>query len=78
MLAPLIDALGDRGLLPEASGRATQPSKADFEGIDLTPGQRAALHLANGASIKDLIAALLGRLEAQLAHLEQHASPERD
>ncbi|WP_420013164.1 hypothetical protein [Tateyamaria sp.] len=66
MMRPLIEALTAAGVVgagvPAPEGQGT-PTAA------LTAGQRAALHLADRASLRDLTAALLGRLEAHEARL---------
>jgi len=74
MLAPLLAALGERGLLPASKdtgdgATAALPGAGSVE-ASLPAGQRAALHLANHASLKVLTAALLGRLEAQQEQLK--------
>lgn len=63
-LAPVIEALAryiEDGATPVTVAGKTAPA------ADLTAGERAALHLANRSSLRDLTAALLGRLEAQQA-----------
>lgn len=66
MMRPLIDALTAAGVVGAA---VPAPEGQDTPAPTLTAGQRAALHLADHASLRDLIAALLGRLEAHEAHL---------
>ncbi|MBW4710706.1 hypothetical protein KX928_23195 [Roseobacter sp. YSTF-M11] len=67
MLTPVIERLTAIGILDAGEGEApTQTVEAA-----LTAGQRAALHLANRASTRDLTAALLGRLETQQELLER-------
>lgn len=66
-LAPLTEALArytQEGACPDIA------TAAGAHASDLTAGERAALHLANRASTRDLIAALLGRLEAQQAQID--------
>lgn len=57
-VSSFIDQL--RGQGPETKGEAV----AEAPLVELSAGQRAAMHLANKASLKELTAALLGRLEA--------------
>ena len=66
MLQPMVEALAEAGVLttPEAS-----VAPCASAGPVLTPGERAALHLADRASLRDLTAALLGHLEAHHARL---------
>jgi hypothetical protein len=66
MMRPLIDALTAAGVI--GAGNPT-PEGQDAATPLLTAGQRAALHLADRASLRDLTAALLGRLEAHEARL---------
>lgn len=66
MMRPLIEALTAAGVVGAA---VYAPEDQDALTPGLTAGQRAALHLADGASLRDLTAALLGRLEAQEARL---------
>lgn len=66
MLSPLIEALTRAGVIAAPVDAST---KSDALPATLTAGQRAALHLANRASLRDLTAALLGRLEAHEARL---------
>ena len=66
MMRPLIEALTRAGVV-DASVDA--PTGHNTPTTALTAGQRAALHLADRASLRDLTAALLGRLEAQEARL---------
>lgn len=66
MMRPLIEALTAAGV----GGAAVHASEdQDTPTPDLTAGQRAALHIADCASLRDLTAALLGRLEAHEARL---------
>lgn len=66
MMRPLIDAL----TAAEVVGAGVPaPEAQDTPAPALTAGQRAALHLADRSSLRDLTAALLGRLEAHEAHL---------
>ena len=67
MLRPLTDHLGrtspgDTGAAPAPAAEAVAP---------LTAGQRAALALADKASLRELIAALVGRLDAHRARLDE-------
>ena len=66
MMRPLTDALTTAGVVG-----AGVPVLEDQNtpAPTLTAGQRAAMHLADRASLRDLTAALLGRLEAQEARL---------
>jgi hypothetical protein len=66
MTRPLIDALTEAGLV---GSRVSTPPGREMPAPFLTAGQRAALHLADRASLRDLTAALLGRLEAHEARL---------
>ncbi|UTS82728.1 hypothetical protein [Phaeobacter piscinae] len=66
MMLPLLDVLGANGL-SDALGEGSAPQGANMP--PLTAGERAALHLADKSSLRDLIAALLGRLEAHDARL---------
>lgn len=66
-LAPLTEALArylQNDDVPNRNKFASVPE------AHLTAGERAALHLADRASTRDLIAALLGRLEAQQAQID--------
>ena len=66
MMRPLIDAMTAAGVV----GAGVPGSDAqDMPTAALTAGQRAAQHLADRASLRDLTAALLGRLEAHEARL---------
>ena len=66
MMRPLIEALTAAGVVGAAvHGIEDQDTPASV----LTAGQRAALYLADRASLRDLTAALLGRLEAHEARL---------
>ena len=64
MLAPFTQALSAL-CLPVDQARPAMPGPA------LTAGQRAALHLADHASLRDLMAALMGRLDAHAAKLDE-------
>lgn len=67
VLAPLSAALArytHEGDVPDIAQAPPEPV------ANLTAGERAALHLADGASLRDLTAALLGRLEAQQAQID--------
>ena len=74
LLLPVFAKLGDMGFIAGAHGEGANPEphailergprEEPIPDAQLTAGQRAALKLANGASLKDLCAALLGRLEA--------------
>lgn len=66
MMHPLIEALTAAGVVGAA---VHVPEDQDTPAPALTAGQRAALHLADSASLRDLTAALLGRLEAHEARL---------
>lgn len=66
MMLPLLEALAENGL-SDALGEGSAPKGANMP--PLTAGERAALHLADKSSLRDLIAALLGRLEAHDARL---------
>ncbi len=66
MMRPLIDALTAAGVV---GAGVPAPEGPDTPAAALTAGQRAALHLADRASLRDLTAALLGRLEAHEARL---------
>ncbi len=66
LMRPLIDALTAVGVVGAA---VPAPEGRDTPAPTLTAGQRAALHLADHASLRDLTAALLGRLEAHEARL---------
>ncbi|WP_299682711.1 hypothetical protein [uncultured Roseobacter sp.] len=69
MMRPLVEALSEAGVLHTGEG---VPASRDPLLSKLTAGQRAAMHLAHHAALKDLTAALLGRLEAQDARLADH------
>ena len=66
MMRPLIEALTRAGAV---GASVDAPTGHDTPTTALTAGQRAALHLADRASLRDLMAALLGRLEAHEARL---------
>ena len=66
MMRPLIEALTAAGTV---GAGLPDPEAHDTPAAALTAGQRAALHLADRASLRDLTAALLGRLEAHEARL---------
>lgn len=66
VLAPLSAALARYTHEHSGADIAQAPSERT---ANLTAGERAALHLADGASLRDLTAALLGRLEAQQAQI---------
>jgi len=66
MMRPLIEALTRAGVV---GGSVDAPEGHDTPTTALTAGQRAALHLADRASLRDLTVALLGRLEAQEVRL---------
>ena len=66
MMRPLIEALTAAGVVGAA---VSAPEGQETPIAALSAGQRAALHLADRASLRDLIAALLGRLEAHEARL---------
>ncbi|MEL6959106.1 MAG: hypothetical protein AAGL89_09175 [Pseudomonadota bacterium] len=66
MMRPLIEALTATGVVGAA---VSAPEGQDTSTAAHTAGERAALHLANRASLRDLIAALLGRLEAHEARI---------
>ncbi|MEO1346713.1 MAG: hypothetical protein AAFV74_21425 [Pseudomonadota bacterium] len=66
MMRPLIEALTAAGVV---GAGVPAPEGQDKTTAALTSGQRAALHLADRASLRDLTAALLGRLEAHEARL---------
>ena len=66
MMRSLIEALTAMGVVGAA---VHAPEDQDTPAPALTAGQRAALHLADHASLRDLTAALLGRLEAHEARL---------
>ena len=72
MMRPLIDALTAAGVV---GAGIPAPEGLDTPTAALTAGQRAALHLADRASLRDLTAALLGRLEAHEARL---GAPDED
>ena len=65
MLRPLTDELAGLGLAADMPAAAPAPATSA-----LTAGERAALHLADRASLLDLIAALMGRLDAHAAQLD--------
>lgn len=60
LLSGVVDAIQDM-LDPEAQPQETPTQKPEFEA--LTAGQRAAMILADQASLKELIASLSGRLD---------------
>ncbi|WP_298938002.1 hypothetical protein [uncultured Ruegeria sp.] len=68
MLRPLTDELAGLGVLPPA-GQMTesQPPKVAAQAA----GQRAALILADQASLRELMASLIGRLDAHAHRLEE-------
>lgn len=66
MMRPLTEALTAAGVVDAG---VAAPEARDMPTAALTAGQRAALHLADHASLRDLTAALLGRLEAHEARL---------
>lgn len=66
MLQPLLDEIGGLGAGGDPVGSSHRASQVK----DLTAGERAALHLADQASLRDLIAALMGRLDAHAAMLD--------
>lgn len=66
MMRPLTDVLTRAGVV---DALVDAPREQDAPTTALTAGQRAALHLADHASLRDLTAALLGRLEAHEARL---------
>lgn len=66
MMRPLIEVLTAAGVV---GAGVPDPQGQDTPTAALTAGQRAALHLADRASLRDLTAALLGRLEADEARL---------
>lgn len=68
MMTPLVEALSRADVIAVSSTGDTATAR-------LTSGERAALHLADRASLRDLTAALLGRLEAQAAHLAGDDAP---
>ncbi len=70
LLAPAIEALSALGVI-QAGGPS--PTRRGPEEQVLTAGQRAALHLADRASLRELIAALMGRLDAQSGKLQRDA-----
>lgn len=74
LLAPLMEALA-----PYMAGAVTLDIEDDAGAVPrgsamagLKAGERAALHLADRASLRILTAALLGRLEAHEARLAAH------
>ncbi|ABI93372.1 hypothetical protein CEP88_00435 (plasmid) [Roseobacter denitrificans] len=67
VLAPLLEALARYRAANDAPENTSPVATLEDT---LTAGQRAALHLADRASTRDLIAALLGRLEAQQARID--------
>ncbi|MEP2031610.1 MAG: hypothetical protein ABJI96_23210 [Paracoccaceae bacterium] len=69
MMRPLIEALTRADVV---GGSVDAPEGNDTPSTALTAGEWAALHLANRASLRDLTAALLGRLEAHQARLVTH------
>lgn len=66
MMRPLIEALTRAGAV---GASVDDPEEHNTSTTALSAGQRAALHLADRTSLRDLTAALLGRLEAQEARL---------
>ena len=68
MMRPLIAALTNAGVM---GASVDAPMGQDAPTLTLTAGQRAARHLADRASLRDLTAALLGRLEAHEARLAE-------
>ena len=68
MMRPLIAALTKAGVM---GAPVDAPKGQDAPTLALTAGQRAALHLADRASLRALTAALLGRLEAHEARLAE-------
>ena len=67
MLKPLTDRLAGLGLAGQA---AEAPAPAVDTAAPLTAGQRAAQELADRASLRELLAALAGRLDAHAARLD--------
>lgn len=66
MLKPLTDHLAGLGITGGVAPDTTEPEA----GAPLTAGQRAAQELADRASLRELMAALAGRLDAHAARLE--------
>lgn len=64
MLQPVFDKIGNPSPAAEQVVQTTVNTK------ELTAGQRAVFHLTEHASMRDLICALLGRLEAQQVQLK--------
>lgn len=76
LLAPVIDKLRAMGALPDG-GDLPQPDRITRrDAPDLTAGQRMACVLAAKLSQKDLIAALLARLNVDPATLKGDAENE--
>lgn len=74
LLAPLIEALAPYiETAPQGFEADPAPRRDALSG--LKAGERAALHLADGASLRQLIAALMGRLDA---HAERLADTETE
>ncbi|WP_187431443.1 hypothetical protein ROLI_048080 (plasmid) [Roseobacter fucihabitans] len=67
VLTPLMEALGSCSQDDDALDTASVPP---MPVTSLTAGERAALHLADKASIRGLTSALLGRLEAQQLRID--------
>ena len=72
LMRPLIEVLNAAGIMDTAVPALELHNPLPST---LTAGQRAALHLAERASLRDLTAALLGRLEAHEARLATDYAP---
>ncbi|WP_299085887.1 hypothetical protein [uncultured Ruegeria sp.] len=68
MLRPLTDELAGLGVLT-GSNLMTEPQSPEIAA--LTADQRAALILADQASLRELVASLIGRLDAHAHRLEE-------
>jgi hypothetical protein len=70
LLSPAVDAIQrllDPEAKPDSPATAGPSTKPDF--ADLTAGQRAAMILADNASLKELMVSLSARLDVHLAQL---------
>lgn len=68
LLAPVAERLAAIGAMSSAPEPTAE--RDDDATTGLTAGQRAALALADSASLRELCAALIGRLDAHTARLE--------
>lgn len=74
MLKPLTDHLAGLGITGGVAPEPTEPEAVETA-APLTAGQRAARVLADKASLRELMAALAGRLDAHAARLDGATAP---